>query len=154
MDVRGNSQALTKVDAEALAVPVFKDEKADSDFLKGLDKAVGGLISSVIKAEEFAAKEGETAYFHAPGSGLKAHRLLLIGCGERKDYKARQVSQMAGSAARFLRSKNAKTIAIAPRSQDDAEKAAQQVIAGAIMGLFEPDKYRTKEKEEREDKRF
>ncbi|HKP35305.1 MAG TPA: leucyl aminopeptidase, partial [Pyrinomonadaceae bacterium] len=154
MDVRGSSQALTKVDAEALAVPVFKDEKPDNEFLKGLDKAVGGLISSVIKTEEFAAKEGETAYFHAPGGGLKARRLLLIGCGERKDYKARQVSQMAGSAARFLRSKNAKTIAIAPRFEEDAEKAAQHVIAGAIMGLFEPDKYRTKEKEEREIRRF
>src|SRR6185503_14879800 len=89
-----------------------------------------------------------------PGRGLKAQRLLLIGCGERKDYKARQVSQMAGSAARFLRSKNAKTIAIVPRSEEDTEKAAQYTIAGAIMGLFEPDKYRTKEKEQREIKRF
>jgi leucyl aminopeptidase len=154
MDVRGSSQSLTKVDAEALAVPVFKGEKADNEFLKEIDKAVGGVISAVIKAEEFAAKEGETAYFPVPGRGLKAQRLLLIGCGERTDYKARQVFQMAGSAARFLRSKNAKTIVIAPRASEDAERAAQYVIAGAIMGLFEPDKYRTKEKEEREIKRF
>ena len=154
MDVRGSSQSLTKVDAEALAIPVFKGEKADNDFLKELDKAVGGVISAVIKAEEFAAKEGETAYFPVPGRGLKAQRLLLIGCGERKDYKARQVSQMAGTAARFLRSKNARTIAIVPRASDDTERAAQYVIGGAIMGLFEPDKYRTKEKEQREIRSF
>ena len=153
MDVRGSSQSLTKVDADALAVPVFKDEKADNEFLRELDKAVGGLISTVIKAEEFAAKEGETAYFAGVGRGLKAERLLLIGCGERKDYKARQVSQMAGTAARFLRSKNARTIAIAPRANEGAERAAQYVIAGAMMGLFEPDKYR-KDKEQREIKRF
>src|SRR6185436_16333729 len=154
MEVRGSSQPLAKVDADALAVPVFKGEKADNEFLKTLDKAVGGLIGSVIKSEEFAAKEGETAYFHLSGGGLKARRLLLIGCGERGDYKARQVSQMAGTATRFLRSKNAKTIAIVPRGDDDAEKTAQYVIAGAIMGLFEPDKYRTKEKEQREITRF
>ena len=154
MEVRGSSQPLAKVDADALAVPVFKGEKADNEFLKTLDKAVGGLIGSVIKSEEFSAKEGETAYFHLSGGGLKARRLLLIGCGERGDYKARQVSQMAGTATRFLRSKNAKTIAIVPRGDDDAEKTAQYVIAGAIMGLFEPDKYRTKEKEQREINRF
>src|ERR1044072_2834131 len=154
MDVRGSSQSLIKVDAEALAVPVFKGEEGNNEFLKELDKAVGGVFSAVIKAEEFAAKEGETAYFPVPGRGLKAQRLLLIGCGERKDYKARQVSQMAGTAARFLRSKNARTIAIVPRASEDAERAAQYVIAGAIMGLFEPDKYRTKDKEQREIKSF
>jgi len=150
MDVKGTSQDCTKIDVEALAVPVFKDEKADKGLLKILDRAVSGLIKSVLKSEEFAPKEGETAYFHVAGNGLKARRLLLIGCGERDEYKSRQLSQMAGTAARFLRSKNAKTIAIAPRAQDAPEKVAQNTVTGAIMGLFEPDKYRTKEKETRE----
>jgi len=154
MDVRGNSQPINKVDAEALAVAVFKDEKADDGVLKVLDKAADGLISSVIKSEEFAAKEGETAYFHLTDTSLRARRLLLIGCGDRSDYKARQISQMAGTAARFLRSKNAKTIAIVPRGEGEVEKTAQWTISGAVMGLFEPDKYRTKEKEERQVDRF
>jgi leucyl aminopeptidase len=154
MDVRGNSQTINKVDADALAVAVFKGEKADDGVLKTLDKATDGIISSVIKSEEFSAKEGETAYFYLTDSSLKARRLLLIGCGERGDYKARQVSQMAGTAARFLRSKNAKTIAIVPRGEDDVEKVAQWTISGAVMGLFEPDKYRTKEKEQRQVDRF
>src|ERR1043165_380030 len=154
MDVRGNSQPINKVDAEALAVAVFKDEKADDGVLKVLDKAADGLISSVIKSEEFAAKEGETAYFHLTDTSLRARRLLLIGCGDRSDYKARQISQMAGTAARFLRSKNAKTIAIVPRGEGEVEKTAQWTISGAVMGLFEPDKYRTKEKEQRQVDRF
>jgi leucyl aminopeptidase len=154
MDVRGNSQSVNKVDTDALAVAVFKGEKADDGVLKALDKATDGIISSVIKSEEFSAKEGETAYFHLTDSQLRARRLLLIGCGDRGDYKARQVSQMAGTAARFLRSKNAKTIAIVPRGDADVEKAAQWTISGAVMGLFEPDKYRTKEKEQRQVDRF
>ena len=154
MDVRGNSQPINKVDADALAVAVFKGEQADDGVLKSLDKATDGILSSVIKSEEFSAKEGETAYFHLADSTLKARRLLLIGCGERDDYKARQISQMAGTAARFLRSKNAKTIAIVPRSDGDVEKTAQWTISGAVMGLFEPDKYRTKEKEQRQVDRF
>src|SRR2546426_5038727 len=150
MNVTGSSQSCKKSDAQALAIAVFKDDKADHGLLKELDVATGGLVSRVIETEEFKAKEGETAYFHLADSELKAHRLLLIGCGERDAYKTQQVSQMAGTAARFLRSKNAKSIAITPRAEGDVEKVSQSVIAGAIMGLFEPDKYRTKDKEKRE----
>src|SRR5438094_7875455 len=150
MNVTGSSQSGKKIDAQALAIAVFKDDKADHGLLKELDAATGGLINRVIETEEFKAKEGETAYFHIADSELKAQRLLLIGCGERDAYKTQQVSQMAGTAARFLRSKNAKSIAITPRAESEVEKVAQSVIAGAIMGLFEPDKYRTKDKEERE----
>lgn len=150
MDVRGTSQSCTKVDVQAVAVAIFKGEKPKDGLLRDLDKQVGGLISNVIQTEEFAAKEGETVYFHLSNSGLRAKRLLLIGCGERDDYKSAQISKMAGTAARFLRSKNVKTIAIVPRAEGDAQRTGQMVIQAAIMGLFEPDKYRTKDKEERE----
>jgi len=149
MEVKGSAQSFDKVDVQALAVPVFKDETADKGFLKSLDAAVGGLIRNVIKAEEFSGKEGETAYLLVDGR-LKARRLLLVGCGDREAYKAAQLTQMAGSAIRFLRSKSVKTIAILPRSESEVEKAARMVVVGAIMGLFEPDKYRTKDKEERQ----
>ena len=154
MDVRGTSQIITKIETDAIAIPVFKGEKADDGLLRTLDKAVDNLLSSVIKTEEFSGKEGETAYFHLNDCGLRARRLLLIGCGERADYKWSQLSQMAGTAARFLRSKNAKTIAIVPRSDADVEKVAETVITGAVMGLFDPDKYRTKDKELRQIERF
>jgi leucyl aminopeptidase len=150
MEVIGSSQSCTAVDAQALAVAVFKDEKANAGFLQSLDGAAGGLITRVIDSEEFTAKPGETAYFHLSGKGLKADRLLLIGCGDRDEYKATQITQMAGTAVRFLRSKNAKTIAIAPRAEGEAEKVSQTAMVGAIMGLFEPDKYRTQGKEERQ----
>jgi len=149
MEVIGSSQTCKQIDAQALAVAVFKDEKADQGLLKILDEAAGGMISGAIQSEEFAGKSGETAYFHVTGKDLKARRLLLIGCGERDDYKAAQITQMGGTASRFLRGKSAKSIAIAPRADGDVGKATQAVIVGAIMGLFEPDKYRTKDKEDR-----
>jgi leucyl aminopeptidase len=150
MEVFGSSKPCNEIDAEGLAVAVFKDEKADGGTLKTLDKAVGGLITEVVKSEEFSAKEGETAYIHMSGNSLKARRLLLIGCGDRASYKSAQITQMAGTAARFLRGKNIKTIAIVPRADYEAERVAQMAGVGAIMGVFEPDKYRTKEKEKRE----
>jgi len=150
MDAFGSSKPVNEIDAEGLAVAVFKDERANGGLLKSLDQAVGGLISEVTKSEEFVGKEGETAYFHVSGNGLKARRLLLIGCGDRASYKSAQITQMGGTAARFLRSKNLKTIAVVPRADGEAKAAAQMVVVGAIMGMFEPDKYRTKDKEQRE----
>jgi leucyl aminopeptidase len=149
MEVIGSSQSCKQIDVQAVAVAVFKGEEIGEGLLKTLDDAVDGLISGVMTTEEFVGKPGETAYFHISTGGLKARRLLLIGCGERDSYKATQISQMAGTASRFLRSKNAKSIAITPRAEGDLDKVAQTTIVGAIMGLFEPDKYRTKDKEER-----
>src|SRR2546429_2632829 len=125
MKVTGSSQSSKNIDAQALAIAVFKDDKAGHGILKELDAATGGLINRVIETEEFKAKEGETAYFHIADSELKAHRLLLIGCGERDAYKTQQVSQMAGTASRFLRSKNAKSNAIIHRAQAETVKIAK-----------------------------
>jgi leucyl aminopeptidase len=150
MEVIGSPKPCNEVDAEGLAIAVFKDEKTGNGLLKTLDAAVGGMIADVIESEEFTAKPGETAYFHVSSKSLKARRVLLIGCGERGSYKAAQITQMAGTATRFLRSKNIKTVAIAPRADGDAEKVAQTAAVGAVMGLFELDKYRTSDKEKRE----
>ena len=147
MQVEANRGPLEQLDVQALAVAVFKNEKAEEGFLNKLDELSGGLVRSALEAEEFAGKEGETAYFHLVGnSKLKARRLLLIGVGEESDYKGAQVSQMAGTAVRSLRSKNIKTIAVVPRASADA---AQQAVEGAYIASFDPDKYRTVEREEK-----
>src|SRR5947199_6266808 len=112
MEIKTSGGRFADADVQALAVAVFKVEKADEGFLKELDSAAGGLVRSVLESEELKGKEGETAYLHlSPGDGgMKATRLLLVGVGERGDYKLPQVSQFAGAAARALRSRNVKTV--------------------------------------------
>ena len=150
MQVEANRGPIEELDVQALAVAVFKNEKADEGFLKNLDELSGGLVRSALDAEEFVGKEGETAYFHLVGNNnLKARRLLLIGVGEANDYKNAQVSQMAGTAVRSLRSKNVKTIAVLPRASGDVGATAKSAVEGAYIALFDPDKYRTVEKEEK-----
>jgi leucyl aminopeptidase len=155
MEVQTSTGRYQEQDIQALAVAVFKDEKADEGILKELDEAASGVIKSVIESEELKGKEGETVYVHlASGGGLRARRLLLIGVGERESYKPAQISQMAGTVARFLRGKNVKTIGLVARADGDAEKMVSAAAEGATIGLFEPDKYRTIDKEERTIERF
>jgi leucyl aminopeptidase len=152
MDIQVSTGRVGDADVQALAVAVFKDEQAHEGFLQELDAATGGMIKSVIESEELKGKEGETVYVHLGDGreGLKAKRLLLVGVGERESYKAAQVSQMAGTAARALRARSVKSIGLITRAADtDIEQAASVAVEGVLMALFEPDKYRTVEKEER-----
>ncbi|HEY0725392.1 MAG TPA: leucyl aminopeptidase [Pyrinomonadaceae bacterium] len=150
MQVDASRGPIEELDVQALAVAVFKNEKADDGFIKKLDELSGGLVRSALDADEFNGKEGETAYFHLVGNNkLKARRLLLVGVGEAGDYKGAQVSQMAGTAVRSLRSKNAKSIAVVPRPSVDAGEAARAAVEGSYIALFDPDKYRTVDKEEK-----
>ena len=150
MEILGSAGNYLEEDVQALAVAVFKDEKADEGFLKELDDATGGLIRSVIESEELKGKEGDTVYLHlASGGQTKAKRLLLLGVGAREDFKTPQISQFAGAAVRSLRARNIKTVGIIPRVEGDAEKVAAAAAEGAVIALFDPDKYRTVDKEER-----
>jgi leucyl aminopeptidase len=151
MQIESHNGSFREIDVQAVAIAVFKDEKADDGFLKDLDEITGGVISSVIESEELKGKEGETVYLHLVGnSEIKAQRLLLVGVGERAEYTTTQVSQMAGTAVRALRGKNAKSIAVVPRLDGNAEEIASVVVEGSFISLFDPDKYRTSDKEERQ----
>src|SRR5687767_2015487 len=150
MQFDSSSGPYEQLDVHALAVAVFKDEKPSDGFLKKLDEFSGGLVKSAIDAEEFSGKEGETAYFHLLGNNkLKARRLLLVGAGDAGEYKTAKVSQMAGTAFRSLRAMNAKSIAIVPRAEGNAEELAASAVEGSLMASFDPDKYRTVDKEEK-----
>ena len=150
MQVEAGQGPLEQLDIQALAVAVFKDEKPDGGFLKKLDELSNGLVKSTIESEEFTGKEGETAYFHLVSNDkLKARRLLLVGVGDAAEYRTASVSNMAGTAVRTLRSKNAKSIAVLPRIKDNAEAASAAAVQGAYISIFDPDKYRTVEKEQK-----
>jgi leucyl aminopeptidase len=150
MQVEASQGPIEQLDVQAVAVAVFKDEKPDEGFLKKLDELSSGLVKSTIDAEEFSGKEGETAYFHLVGNNkLKARRLLLVGVGDADEYKTASVSNMAGTAVRALRGKNAKSIAVVPRIKGNAEAASAAAVQGAFISIFEPDKYRTVDKEQK-----
>ena len=147
-------QAITEnfqeANVDALAVAVFKDEKAASGLLKDLDKMTGGLVSSVIKTEEFKGESGDVAYLlFAPKEKVKASRLLLVGVGNKTDYKVSDVSALSGTATRYFRKRNVKSFALLPRSDGDAVEVATNAAQGVVTSQFELDKYRTKDRNDK-----
>ncbi|HQU83624.1 MAG TPA: leucyl aminopeptidase [Pyrinomonadaceae bacterium] len=135
----------TDAAVEALAVTVFKGEKASNGVLKELDKLTGGIVASVIKNEEFKGESGETALIRFASNGKnKADKLLLIGAGDKDDYKTSDVSIVSGTAARALKKLNVKSFGLMPRGEGDAVEVAQCAAQGVVTSEFELDKYKSK----------
>jgi leucyl aminopeptidase len=150
MKFQGITGNFAEANAEALAVAVFKGEKAGSGVLKELDQLTGGLITPIIKTEEFKGDVGQIALLRFAANGnVKASRLLLVGAGEQAEYTGSSVAHAAGAATRFLRSRNVKSIAFLPRLGGDAEEAAQNAVQGFITSQFELDKYKTHDKNDK-----
>ncbi len=147
MKTQGINANFIEAGVDALAVAVFKDEKATSPALKELDKLTGGLVSSVIKTEEFKGESGESALIRFASKGkVKASRLLLVGVGDKSDYRVSGVGSLAGTATRVFRKLNLKSFALMPRCEADAAEVAQNAAQGFVTSQFELDKYRTQDK--------
>lgn len=147
MEVKADSRKFYEIECDALVVGIFEGEKPEGGVLAEIDKRTGGVLTSLIETGEFAGKSGESAYIHNPGE-MKARRLLLLGAGKREDFTTDNVRRMAGTAARTLRGKKARTFAFLRRSDLAAAESAQAATEGALLALFEPDKYHTSDKTE------
>ncbi|MGA9769531.1 MAG: leucyl aminopeptidase [Blastocatellia bacterium] len=148
MEVKAEFEKFYDVDTDALVITIYEGERADDGALKEIDERTGGMISEMLGTDEMRGKPGDMVYIYRPGN-IRARRLLLVGAGKREEFSLDGVRRMAGSAARFLRSKGARSMAILRRSQLDLGKSAQAATEGALIGLFEPDMYKTENKEER-----
>jgi len=133
-----------EANVEALAVVVFKGEKATSDGLKELDAVTGGLLGSIVGSEEFKGESGETALVRfIPKGKVKASRVLLIGGGDKSECQAHHVGVAAGTALRAFNKQKIKSLALSPRTSLDAASVAQAAMQGAICSAFELDKYKS-----------
>ncbi len=148
MEVRADNSKFYEVEADALVVMIYEGEKADEGVLKELSEHTGGVVGEMLGTDEMRGKHGDSVFIYRPGN-LRAKRLLLVGGGKREDLNFDGIRKIAGTATRFLRSKGVHSMAILRRSQLDLERSVQAVVEGALIGLFEPDMYKTESKEER-----
>ncbi|MBX3245157.1 MAG: leucyl aminopeptidase [Acidobacteria bacterium] len=155
MEFNGVTSNFPGSNAEALAVVLFKGEKAGAAGIKELDALTGGQIAAAIKDGEIKGASGETALFRLKtGGGTKASRLLVIGCGDKDKFKASDVAVAAGTATRYVRKLNLTSLAFSPRYEGDAVEIAQNAAQGCVTSQFELDKYKTADKETKEVKKF
>ena len=122
---------LEQIEADALIVPVFEGVR-ETRFGAG-DLCDSGEIAG--KPLEF------TLLHHAPGSAAK--RVLLAGAGKAEKFDTAEMRKLAGAAVRYLKPKGVKRIAIAVASPYAGADFVSAAVEGAILGDYEPDRYKT-----------
>ncbi len=132
MRLRAISTPPATVEADVLAVPIYREDADLTGDLAELDAASGGAISDAIAWGEFNAVEHPLALV---GAGtLPAGKLLLLNGGTR-GRDAWRARRLAAMATRRLNGRGARTLALWLRDGEgrDAWSAA---AAGAIAGTY------------------
>ena len=132
----------------ALAVLVAADGKLLASG-KALDKAAGGALSRAMKANDFKGKKDELLDLLAP-SGLDNSRLLLVGVGEPKKLKSRDLQAIGGAIVGHMDSVGETQAAVAVdtlgRDKSAAAASAGHLAYGARLQSYRFDRYKTKKK--------
>jgi leucyl aminopeptidase len=138
------SKSFREIKSDALVINVFQDESELPADLAELDEAINGVITGAIRDRVSSGNLFEVASFYRP-KGLQATRLLLVGSGTKHDFNFEVACQLAGTAARYVRPTGAREIAFLMRGELSAERRGQACVEGALLGVLEMGKYKTRD---------
>jgi leucyl aminopeptidase len=131
MRIATESNPAERVESDAVIVPVFE----------GAHEERFGA-AELIDNGEVTGKYLELTLIHHP-HGVAAKRTLLAGAGKAEKFESAQLRRLSGAAVRFLKSKSVKKIALALDSGQANAENVSAAVEGAILGDFEPDRYKT-----------
>ncbi len=145
METRLVSLPLNQVEADALVVLGFEKEDGQPAPPAG---APAEWLQQLYNSGEFKGKPLETALLYLP-SGLKAGKLLLVGGGKAAKFGAAELRRAVGCALRLLKTRGSRSIALALESGFCLDEHVSAAVEGAILGDYEPDRYKTENQDEK-----
>ena len=122
---------IEQIDADALIVPLFEG-KREERFGAG----------ELTDAGELTGKALELTLVHHP-AGVAARRILWVGAGKPEKFGPGQLRRMCGAAARHLKSKSLRNIALALDAGQATVENVAAAVEGVVLGDFDPDRYKT-----------
>ena len=118
---------------------------------KAVDSACAGAISAVLKRGDIAGKPGQTLLLHSL-PGLKAERVLLVGCG-KGELGDRQYRKLAGSVLSTLKGLAGSDAVLAldeiKVKGRNAYGKARLLIESLADGLYQFDQFKSEKAEPR-----
>ncbi len=134
MHVRAVEGDPAAVEADVLAVPIYREDREFPPDLARLDETCGGAIARTIDWGEFNIVEDYTALVEPGGSA--AGKILLVN-GVRRGRGAWRARRIASTATRRLQGRGARTLALWLRDGED-DDAFSAAVVGAVQGTYRP----------------
>lgn len=153
ISVKSQKADCLSIAGDLLAVGVFSDSPNNS-IIKLLNKLLKNEIEDVKKMGDFDAKPGSSCLLYT-NNAIKAPRVLLLGLGKRKEFKALILRNASALAATKAVDHKAKTLLLSlhndiPETADlNTQQIGQIVIEGACFGAYRYDEFVT----DKDDKR-
>jgi leucyl aminopeptidase len=140
MDVNVQRGSIEATQADVIIVNLFEGVELPAGATGAVDKALNGTITDVIRSGDYRGKLNEISVVYSRGA-LPAKRVIVVGLGNVADFNLDRVRQAAAMSARRARELGCKAIATvahgAGTGQIDAASAAQAVVEGVLLGLYE-----------------
>ena len=134
MRLRAEATDPASVEANVLAVPIYREDDPFGDDLANLDAAAGGVIRQAIEWGRFNILEDYYALIE--GGDLPVEHLLIVN-GVRRGRGPWRARRMAGVATRALQGKGATRMALWLRDDEDDDGFAAAAV-GAVGGAYRP----------------
>jgi leucyl aminopeptidase len=134
MRLRAEATDPASVEANVLAVPIYKEDEPFGDDLANLDAAAGGVIRQAIEYGRFNILEDYFALIE--GGDLPVEHVLIVN-GIRRGRGPWRARRLAGVATRALQGKGAARMALWLRDDEDADGFAAAAV-GAVAGTYRP----------------
>jgi len=133
---------------DLIIVNLFQNEKKPGGATGAVDKALGGLITSLIKEENFKAKLGQTLLIRTYNK-IPVKKVLVLGLGRQKEFDLEVVRRVSATALKTAKKLNCKTIASiihgAGIGKLDILKASLATITGMLLANYSFTKYQKKQ---------
>jgi len=122
---------------DALGVGIAADSPALDGAAARVDKALGGLLSTVLAEEKFDGKLGSTLVVHTHGR-IPARKIIAVGLGSKSSLSLDHVRRAAATVVRQAARVHAARVGIAPALIPSLgpEEATQARVEGAILGAY------------------
>lgn len=136
---------LGEIEADAAIALVYESDDGCSS-ATDWDGLTEGLAKELAATGEFKAKHQSTALIHRP-AGIRAGRLLLVGCGPLDKASTVRLREAASAGWRRLRTAGVRSLAVALPDGMDRDTALRVVVEGILAADYEPDVYKTDDKQ-------
>ncbi len=154
MEIKVIAGDIAQIEADAIVVNLFEGVEQPSGATAAVDKALDGVISSLISRGEIKGKSGEVSIVHTFGK-LPAGIITIAGLGKRQDFNVDKIRGITGEFCRALRKLNCHKIATILHGAGiggvELEASAEAITEGALLGLYSFTKYKKPEYEDVEE---
>ena len=145
--------AIQDAQADTIIVNLFDDVTIPGGATGAVDQALRGAIRELLASGDLTGKAGEIAVLY-PRGAIPASRVLVAGLGKRDGFDLEGVRKAAAAAITRARDLGAKEVASIVHGAGiaglPAAAAAQAVVEGTLLALYEYDAPKQRENGKKE----